>query len=115
MNLFIPDAIAAPAAGAGATMSHASAWSNILVMLLIFVGIMYFLIWRPQNKRIKSHQSLVSNLKKGDEVMTNGGIVGKLVKVADNFVSLELAEGVKITMQKSSIASVLPKGTLKKL
>jgi preprotein translocase subunit YajC len=68
---------------------------------------------RPQTKRAKEHRELVSKLAKGDEVLTNGGIAGRVEELGENFVSVEIAEGVRVKMQRSAIAAVLPKGTLK--
>lgn len=89
------------------------------VMQLIFFGgfilIFYFLMWRPQSKRAKEHKNLVSSLSKGDEVITNGGIAGKISKVSEDFVSMEVSEGVELKVQKIAIAASLPKGTLKSI
>lgn len=89
------------------------------VMQLIFFGgfilIFYFLMWRPQSKRAKEHKNLVTALSKGDEVITNGGIAGKISKVSEDFVSIEVSEGVELKIQKIAIASALPKGTLKSI
>ena len=89
------------------------------MMQLIFFGgfilIFYFLMWRPQSKRAKEHRELVSSLNKGDEVVTNGGIAGKITKVSDDFVSVEVAQGVEMKVQKQAVASALPKGTLKSI
>ncbi len=74
---------------------------------------MYFLIIRPQSKRAKEHRELMASLKTGDEVVTSGGLLGKINKISDNFVVLEIAKDVEITMQKASIAASLPKGTIK--
>ena len=86
---------------------------------LVFFGgfalIFYFLIWRPQTKRAKEHKDLMSSLNKGDEVMTNGGILGKLTKVDDNYVVVQIHDNVEIKMQKSSVSHVLPKGTIKSI
>jgi len=86
---------------------------------IIFFGgialIFYFLIWRPQSKRAKEHKDLMSSLNKGDEVMTNGGILGKLTKVDDNYIVLQIHDNVEIKMQKSAVAAVLPKGTIKSI
>ena len=103
---FISDAHAeaAPAQGGGGT--------EMLVMIGIFFAIMYFMIIRPQQKRQKEHKSLMDSLSKGDEVVTNGGMMGKIKGVSDDVVRIELAENVVIKVQKSAIGSVLPKGTL---
>jgi preprotein translocase subunit YajC len=70
-------------------------------------------MWRPQSKRAKEHKNLVGSLSKGDEVLTNGGIAGKVTKVNEDFVVVEVSEGVELKIQKVAIASALPKGTLK--
>lgn len=80
-----------------------------------FALIFYFLIWRPQSKRAKEHKSLIESLGKGDEIMTNGGMLGKITKVDDLYVSLQVADNVELKMQKASIAAVLPKGTIKSI
>ncbi len=89
------------------------------MMQLVFFGgfilIFYFLMWRPQSKRAKEHRNLVSGLNKGDEVVTNGGIVGKITKVSEEFVKVQVSEGVEMSIQKVAIASALPKGTLKSI
>lgn len=84
-------------------------------MLLVFVAFFYFLIWRPQSKRQKEHKALMDSLVKNEEVVTNGGIVGKITKVNDEFVVIEVAEGIEIPFQKHAVASALPKGTLKNI
>jgi len=82
-------------------------------MIGIFFAIMYFMIIRPQQKRSKDHRKLIESLSKGDEIVTSGGVLGKILKVGDNSVTLEIAEGVAIKLQKHSISSVLPKGSLR--
>lgn len=89
---------------------------NIISEVIFFGGfilIFYFLIWRPQAKRAKEHKALMSGLSKGDEVVTNGGMAGRITKVTDDFVVLEVADKVEIKVQKASVATALPKGTLK--
>ncbi len=86
---------------------------EMLIMIGIFFAIMYFMIIRPQQKRTKDHQKLIGSLSKGDEVVTNGGIMGKISNVGDQSINLDVADGVTIKLQKSSISSVLPKGSLK--
>ena len=78
-----------------------------------FILIFYFLIWRPQSKRAKEHKSLMSGLNKGDEVVTSGGMIGKIIKVSDDFIVLEVADNLEVKIQKVAIAGALPKGTLK--
>jgi preprotein translocase subunit YajC len=82
-------------------------------MLLAFFVIFYFLLIRPQTQRAKQQRKLIDSLAVGNEVMTSAGIVGKIVKISDDFVVLNLAEGVDVTFQKGSVVTVLPKGTTK--
>lgn len=86
---------------------------EMIVMIALFFAIMYFMIIRPQQKRAKDHQKLISSLSKGDEIVTSGGMLGKILKVGENSVQVEVSEGVAIKLQKNSISSVLPKGSLK--
>lgn len=86
---------------------------QLLVMIGVFFLIMYFLLIRPQQKRAKEHKSLLSSLTKGDEVLASGGILGKVTDVGDSFVTLEVQSGIKIKVQKQSVSSVMPKGTIK--
>lgn len=86
---------------------------QLLIMIGIFFLIMYFLLIRPQQKRAKEHKNLLSSLTKGDEVIVSGGILGKITDVGDSFVTLEVQDGVTIKVQKQSVSSVMPKGTIK--
>ena len=84
-----------------------------ILMLVGFIAIFYFLLWRPQQKRAKEHRNLIDNLAKGDEVATSGGVMGRITKVADDVVTMEIADGVQVLVQKPAVAMLLPKGTLK--
>jgi preprotein translocase subunit YajC len=86
-----------------------------LLLLVGFVGIFYFLLWRPQSKRRKEHQQLMAGLSNGDEVVTAGGIVGRITKVEDDFVKVHISKDVEVRVQKSAVGATLPKGTLKSL
>lgn len=88
---------------------------EFLIMILIFFAIMYFLIIRPQSKRAKEHRSMVESLSKGDEVVTNGGVAGTITEVGENFIKVDIANGVNVAVQKQSVQQVMPKGTLKDL
>jgi preprotein translocase subunit YajC len=103
----------AHAASASAPAGDAG-WIN-LVMLGGFVLIFYFLLIRPQNKRRKEHEQLITALSKGDEVVTSGGIVGQITKVEDDFVKVQINEQVEMRIQKSAVCATLPKGTIKSL
>ncbi len=83
--------------------------------LIILVVIFYFLILRPQSKRAKEHKAMVEALQRGDEVITTGGEVGRISKVYEQYVGVELAENIEVTVQKTAIQSVLPKGTIKSI
>ena len=99
----------AQAANGGA--SGGSPFMGLLLPILLLV-VFYFLLIRPQQKRAKEHRQMVSELKQGDEVITSGGLAGQLAEVGDSFVTLEIAEGTRVQVQKQSVASLLPKGTL---
>ncbi|QJQ94474.1 MULTISPECIES: preprotein translocase subunit YajC [Halomonadaceae] len=86
-----------------------------IIMLVGFVAIFYFLLWRPQAKRAKQHKQLVGGLSKGDEVVIGGGILGRITKVSDEFISMEISEGTEVNVQKNAVAAVLPKGTIKSI
>lgn len=85
------------------------------LMLAAFIGIFYFFILRPQTKRAKAQRDLIAQLTVGDEVVTAGGIVGKVHRVADNFFVLAIADNVEVVIQKQAVAGVLPKGSLNKI
>lgn len=82
-------------------------------MMVVVIGIFYFLAIRPQQKRAKDHQAMVAKLSVGDEVVTSGGILGRITDVGDTFVTLEIADSVRIKVQKGQVGSLMPKGTLK--
>lgn len=82
-------------------------------MLVVFIAIFYFLLWRPQQKRAKEHRNLIENLAKGDEIATGGGLMGRITKVTDDVLNVEIASGVEVLVQKPAVAVLLPKGTLK--
>ena len=85
------------------------------IMLIGLFAIFYFLLIRPQQKRQKEHKKMVEDVAKGDEVVTNGGLLGKIIKVGDSFLTVEIADGMQVRVQRMSIASLVPKGTIKSL
>ena len=91
---------------------QASPMSSI-IMLIIFGLIFYFMLIRPQSKRAKEHKSMVEALQKGDEVISSGGLAGKITEVDETFIKLKVAENVEGSIQRNAVASVLPKGSLK--
>jgi len=108
MDFFISSAYAqaaAPAAAPNPLMSF--------LPLIILFGIFYFMLIRPQMKRAKEQRAMIGALAKGDEVLTNGGLMGRVEDIADQFVTLEIAPNVTVKLQKQAISAVLPKGTLK--
>ena len=86
-----------------------------VLMVAVFFVFMYFMIIRPQMKRQKEHKKLLESLDKGVEVVTSGGVAGKIRQVGENFIVVEVSEGVEIRIQKNAVASVVPKGTLDSL
>jgi preprotein translocase subunit YajC len=115
MNLFDTAAYAADAAGAPAAAGAPGMDYSQILVLVGFVAIFYFLLWRPQSKRRKEQQQLMSSLAKGDEVVTAGGVVGRVSKVEDDFIKLQVSNNVELRIQKSAVGATLPKGTLKSL
>lgn len=95
---------AAPPANAGLI--------NLIMIILLFV-VFYFLLIRPQTKRVKEHKQMVDSLTKGDEIVTNGGLLGRITQIGDNFIVLEIAPSLEVKVQRHSVAAVMPKGTLK--
>ena len=106
MGLFIQDAWAQSAPGPSDPLI------SMLPLVLVFV-VFYFFLIRPQSKRQKEHKDMVAKLAVGDEVVTNGGILGRVTELGDKFVQVEVADGVRIKMQRHTIGAVVPKGTLK--
>ena len=109
MNLLISDANAQATTGVAAGAGYGQ-----ILILVGFVVIFYFMLIRPQQKRMKDQQALLSRLAAGDEVVTSGGLLGRVVEVNDAIVTLEIAEGVRVKVQKPQITALMPKGTLKK-
>ena len=108
--MFISSAFAqtAPAAAAGGDMQ--SSLMSMLPLVLMFV-VLYFVMIRPQMKKQKEHRSMIEALAKGDEVVTGGGLLGKVTKLSESTVSLEVANGVEIQVQRSAVVQILPKGS----
>ena len=107
MDMFISSAWAAPAGAAQPDML-----SGLLPIVLIFI-VFYFLLIRPQQKRAKEHRTMVEALGVGEEVMTSGGILGKITKVDDQWLTVEVAKGVEVTVARSTVSQTVPKGSYK--
>jgi preprotein translocase subunit YajC len=102
----------AHAQAAGGAPTGAGGLSQILV-LVVFVVVFYFLLIRPQQKRAKEHQAMLAKLEAGNEVITAGGILGRVVEIEDSFITVEIASNVRIKVQKGQISQLVPKGTYK--
>ncbi len=107
LDFFISNAWAADAPQTGGIMS-------MLPLFILFAVFRFFLI-RPQMKQAKEHKTMVETLAKGDEIVTNGGMLGKIKEVGDNFIVLEIAKEVQVKIQKNAISTTMPKGTMKSL
>jgi preprotein translocase subunit YajC len=101
-------------AAAPASQDPLGGLTGMLPIVLMFV-VLYFMMIRPQMKRAKEQKAMIESLSKGDEVVTQGGIAGRITKVGDSYVHLEIAANIEIPVQKSAVSNVLPKGTLKAL
>ena len=110
--MFISSAFAqtAPAAAAGGDMT--SSLMSMAPLVLMFV-VLYFIMIRPQMKKQKEHRAMIDALAKGDEIVTAGGMLGKVASISDSHISLQVASGVEVQMQRSAVVQVLPKGTIK--
>ncbi|PIM54384.1 preprotein translocase subunit YajC [Roseateles chitinivorans] len=109
--MFISNAFAQTAGAASADPT--SGFLQMLPLVAVFV-VMYFVMIRPQMKRQKEHKAMVEALSKGDEVITAGGMLGKVSKIGEQYLSVEIAAGVEIQVQRTSVVQVLPKGTVSK-
>jgi preprotein translocase subunit YajC len=99
------------AAGEAAAAPGLMDFAFPVILLVLF----YFMLIRPQSKKAKEHRAMQASLSKGDEIVTDGGLMGKIVSINDNAISVQLAENIEVKVRRESINSVLPKGTLKKL
>ncbi len=109
---FITSAHAQTAPAAAPAGGFSDSLMSMLPLLLMFV-VLWFVMIRPQMKRQKEHKAMIEALAKGDEVATAGGLLGKVSKIGDTHIGLELAEGVEVTLQRNAVVQVLPKGTIK--
>jgi len=107
MSFFISDAMAD-----GTAAAQGGGWESIIPLVLLFV-VFYFLLIRPQQKKGKEHKALVQAIKKGDEVVTYGGLAGKVREMGENFCDVEIADNVTVKVERQNISRLLPKGTLK--
>ena len=108
------DFLISPAAAQSAAPGAASPMPSFLFFAIVMAGMFFLMIW-PQMRRQKQHREMLSKLAKGDEVITNGGIAGRVTKVDETYIGVEIAENVVISVQKNAVTAILPKGTLKTL
>ncbi|MEW4982689.1 MAG: preprotein translocase subunit YajC [Cycloclasticus sp.] len=115
LDFLVSNAVAAEEAVETATAAQEAAGPGFegLVFPIALIIIFYFLLIRPQQKRNKQHKQLVSSSKKGDEIVTTGGVLGKITEVGDHFLTLEIGTNMSVQITKSSISAVMPKGTYK--
>lgn len=88
---------------------------SLIIWTLIFIGLMYFLMIRPQMKRAKEHKQMVEGLSKGDEIVTSGGLLGRIKEIGENFILLEIGKELEVKVQKNAVSATMPKGTMKSL
>lgn len=112
LSIFINNAYAVPT-GTVLPPPQGASGSSLITMAIVFFFFIYFTVWRPQSKRAKEQKGLLTSLVKDDEVVTAGGILGKIIKLGDDYVVLSLSDNAEMTVQKTSIVSALPKGTLR--
>ena len=103
-----------PAFAQGGAPGPGGGFESLILILLMF-AVLYFLMIRPQMKRAKEHKSLVEGLQKGDEVITAGGLLGRISKVSEHYVTLQVSDNVEVQVQRPAVQLVLPKGTLKSI
>ncbi len=106
MSFFISDAYAQ-------ATPQPDMFTGLFLPMIFLVVVFYFLIIRPQSKRTKEHKAMLSELKKGDEVVTSGGLLGKVARIGENFIEIEVAENTFVRIQKQAVSNLMPKGTLK--
>lgn len=108
MDFFISPAHAQAGGAAGPGMGD-------FLFIIVLFAVFWFVLIRPQQKRAKEHRAMIEALAKGDEVVTQGGMLGRITKIGDNFVDLEVSDGVEVHVQRTAIGALMPKGTIKAL
>lgn len=111
MSFFINDALAA----VGSTPAASTDGTFSLIMIVAIFVLFYFMLIRPQNKRAKEHRDLTGKLKKGDEIITSGGMLAKVTSLDEQYIKVSIADGIEVTLQRGAVSTVLPKGTMKSL
>ena len=103
-----------PAFAQGSALGTEAGWAGFLPIVLMFV-LLYFMLIRPQMKRAKEHKTMTESLQKGDEVVTSGGVLGKITRIGEAYISIEIAPQIEINVQRSAVQTLLPKGTIKSI
>ena len=111
--MFISSAFAQTAPAAAAAGGDMQSTLMSMLPLLLMFAVLYFVMIRPQMKKQKEHRAMIEALAKGDEIVTAGGLLGKVSKIGDAYIGVELASGVEVQMQRNAVVQVLPKGTIK--
>jgi preprotein translocase subunit YajC len=111
MSFLISNVMADTAGAANAATSQGDGTFSLVMIGVIFV-LFYFMLIRPQNKRAKEHRELINKIEKGDEIATSSGILGRVVQLDEQYLKVAVAEGTEVTLQRSAVSAVLPKGTL---
>ncbi len=109
MSFLVSDAVAATT---DAVAAPAGNGLSMMIMPVIFLIIFYFMLWRPQSKRAKEQRELVDSIQKGDEVVLNGGMLGKIHEVSESYLLVTVSEGMTVTMQRNAVQTILPKGSI---
>ena len=115
MNFFIANAYADTMGSVPGAAQQGGGFPSMLLIMGLFVVFMYITIWRPQSKRAKEQQNMINSIGKDDEVITAGGVLGRVSKVSDQYITLSVATNLDLVLQKSAVVSVLPKGTIKSI
>ena len=106
--------IISPAYAQAGGMADPATWTSFLPIVLMFV-LLYFMMIRPQMKRQKEHKTMLDALQKGDEIITSGGVLGRVTKVSEGYVGIEIAANTEVQVQKAAVQTLLPKGTIKSM
>ncbi|MDR1012400.1 MAG: preprotein translocase subunit YajC [Coxiellaceae bacterium] len=113
MNFLINDVLAGAANSSIASQNTVGGFMSALPMIILLVVFMYFMVIRPQSKKAKEHKKLIDNLQLDDEIITVGGILGKITKITTSFIVINVADNINVAVQRNAIANIVPRGTIK--
>ncbi|WP_353573147.1 preprotein translocase subunit YajC [Candidatus Albibeggiatoa sp. nov. BB20] len=108
------DFLIAAAHAEGATATQGGGFASFIPLVILIV-VFYFLLIRPQQQRVKDHNNMVTSLQKGDEIVTNGGLLGRIIDIGENFIQIQIAQNTEVKIQRQAVSSIMPKGTMKNL